>query len=60
MVQEAAEKVDEEIPVVPVAYNKDDDFFDALSSDVMNKLTTGERPSNRGRFAEQRKVGLRS
>lgn len=38
------------------AYNKDD-FFDALSSDLKDRLSTGERPQ-RPRFSDLRKVTL--
>lgn len=39
-----------------VVYNKDD-FFDALSSDLKDKLNTSET-NQRPRFSDQRQVGF--
>lgn len=47
------ESIEDASPAAP-AYNPDEDFFDALSSDL-SSLSTKERPQ-RVPFSEQRKV----
>ena len=51
------EAIEDASPAAP-AYNPDEDFFDALSSDL-SSLSTKERPQ-RVPFSEQRKVSRSS